>query len=197
MVCSEKKVLLAGGWFVLREMYCWLVADKPSKQGVGTRSRERIHSANNAVAKWGSNRESSIFLGRWGSGLSWTPVSIFCVLPSCWHPHETAPPVTRPARSHRHRKKVGRVVRPLLRPAGNCSVPGGRAGRSASWPRGPAQRHERESSSPSWWFDRFLRSAQRPQIPRGWTDRALLGAYEAPTPLYATGRLRRSASRAP
>jgi hypothetical protein len=23
--------LVAGGWFVLREMYCWLVADKPSE----------------------------------------------------------------------------------------------------------------------------------------------------------------------
>jgi hypothetical protein len=26
--------LLAGGWFVLREKYCWLVADKPSEQAV-------------------------------------------------------------------------------------------------------------------------------------------------------------------
>jgi hypothetical protein len=25
--------LVAGGWFVLREKYCWLVADKPSEQG--------------------------------------------------------------------------------------------------------------------------------------------------------------------
>jgi hypothetical protein len=25
---------MAGGWFVLREKYCWLVADKPSEQGV-------------------------------------------------------------------------------------------------------------------------------------------------------------------
>jgi hypothetical protein len=33
LVCSERKVLLAvGGWFVLREKYCWLVADKPSEQ---------------------------------------------------------------------------------------------------------------------------------------------------------------------
>jgi hypothetical protein len=23
---------MAGGWFVLREKYCWLVADKPSEQ---------------------------------------------------------------------------------------------------------------------------------------------------------------------
>jgi hypothetical protein len=35
LVCSERKVLLAGGWFVLREKYCWLVADKPSEQAVG------------------------------------------------------------------------------------------------------------------------------------------------------------------
>jgi hypothetical protein len=25
--------LVAGGWFVLREKYCWLVVDKPSEQG--------------------------------------------------------------------------------------------------------------------------------------------------------------------
>jgi hypothetical protein len=25
--------VFAGGWFVLREKYCWLVADKPSEQG--------------------------------------------------------------------------------------------------------------------------------------------------------------------
>jgi hypothetical protein len=24
--------LVAGGWFVMREKYCWLVADKPSEQ---------------------------------------------------------------------------------------------------------------------------------------------------------------------
>jgi hypothetical protein len=32
LICSERKVLLAGGWFVVREQYCWLVADKPSEQ---------------------------------------------------------------------------------------------------------------------------------------------------------------------
>jgi hypothetical protein len=32
LVCSERKVLVAGGWFVVREKYCWLVADKPSEQ---------------------------------------------------------------------------------------------------------------------------------------------------------------------
>jgi hypothetical protein len=26
--------LVADGWFVLREKYCWLVADKPSEQAV-------------------------------------------------------------------------------------------------------------------------------------------------------------------
>jgi hypothetical protein len=31
---SEKKVLLAGCWFVLTEKYCCLVADKPSEHGV-------------------------------------------------------------------------------------------------------------------------------------------------------------------
>jgi hypothetical protein len=35
LICSERKILLAdpGGWFVLREKYCWLVADKPNEQG--------------------------------------------------------------------------------------------------------------------------------------------------------------------
>jgi hypothetical protein len=32
LVCSERRVLLTGCWFVLREKYCWLVADKPSEQ---------------------------------------------------------------------------------------------------------------------------------------------------------------------
>jgi hypothetical protein len=38
LIYSERKVLLAGcwlvagGWFVLREKDCWLVADKPSDQ---------------------------------------------------------------------------------------------------------------------------------------------------------------------
>jgi hypothetical protein len=32
LVCSERRVLLAGVWFVLREKYCWLVANKPSEQ---------------------------------------------------------------------------------------------------------------------------------------------------------------------
>jgi hypothetical protein len=35
LICSERKVLVAGGWFVPREKYCWLVADKPSEQGGG------------------------------------------------------------------------------------------------------------------------------------------------------------------
>jgi hypothetical protein len=26
--------LMVGGWFVLREKYCWLVADKPNEQAV-------------------------------------------------------------------------------------------------------------------------------------------------------------------
>jgi hypothetical protein len=35
--CSaERRVLLAGGWFVVREKYCWLVADKPSEQASPT-----------------------------------------------------------------------------------------------------------------------------------------------------------------
>jgi hypothetical protein len=30
--------LVAGGWFVLREKYCWLVADKRSEQANGLSS---------------------------------------------------------------------------------------------------------------------------------------------------------------
>jgi hypothetical protein len=33
LIYSERRALLAGGWFVVREKYCWLVADKPSEQG--------------------------------------------------------------------------------------------------------------------------------------------------------------------
>jgi hypothetical protein len=34
LICYERKVPLAGccGWFVLREKYWWLVADKPNEQ---------------------------------------------------------------------------------------------------------------------------------------------------------------------
>jgi hypothetical protein len=35
LICSERKVLLADRWFVVREKYYWLVADKPNKQGGG------------------------------------------------------------------------------------------------------------------------------------------------------------------
>jgi hypothetical protein len=34
LVCSERRVLVASDWFVVREKYYWLVADKPSEQGV-------------------------------------------------------------------------------------------------------------------------------------------------------------------
>jgi hypothetical protein len=33
--------LVAGGWFVLREKYCWLVADKPSEQAARILLQER------------------------------------------------------------------------------------------------------------------------------------------------------------
>jgi hypothetical protein len=29
--------MVVGGWFVVREKYCWLVADKPSEQGLNSR----------------------------------------------------------------------------------------------------------------------------------------------------------------
>jgi hypothetical protein len=31
LICCERKVLLAVCWFVLREKYRWLVADKPNE----------------------------------------------------------------------------------------------------------------------------------------------------------------------
>jgi hypothetical protein len=45
--------LVAGGWFVLREKYCWLVADKPSEQGASGR---RGLNAKGAAAPHGSAR---------------------------------------------------------------------------------------------------------------------------------------------
>jgi hypothetical protein len=44
LVCYERRVLLlvAGGWFVLREKYCWLVADKPSEQAESHRRRKAL-----------------------------------------------------------------------------------------------------------------------------------------------------------
>jgi hypothetical protein len=32
------------GWFVLREKYCWLVADKPSEQAAGWWLSEQVES---------------------------------------------------------------------------------------------------------------------------------------------------------
>jgi hypothetical protein len=34
LICSERKLLLAGGWFVLIGKYCRLVTDKLDKHGV-------------------------------------------------------------------------------------------------------------------------------------------------------------------
>jgi hypothetical protein len=33
LICSKRKVRLTDCWFVLREKYCWLVADKPNEHG--------------------------------------------------------------------------------------------------------------------------------------------------------------------
>jgi hypothetical protein len=35
---------VADGWFVLREKYCWLVADKPNEQGQTTHTPTQGHS---------------------------------------------------------------------------------------------------------------------------------------------------------
>jgi hypothetical protein len=53
LVCSERKVLLADGccWFVLREKYCLLVADKPSEQGVNWLVRNLLVTAPRARDK--------------------------------------------------------------------------------------------------------------------------------------------------
>jgi hypothetical protein len=40
LVCSERRVLLAGCWFVVGEKYCWLVADKPANRAL---ARNTVH----------------------------------------------------------------------------------------------------------------------------------------------------------
>jgi predicted metal-dependent enzyme (double-stranded beta helix superfamily) len=35
--------LVVGGWFVLREKYCWLVADKPSEQAANPKPQYLLH----------------------------------------------------------------------------------------------------------------------------------------------------------
>jgi hypothetical protein len=47
LVCSERRVLLAGCWFVVREKYYWLVADKPSEHDVGLREAAECPSTFN------------------------------------------------------------------------------------------------------------------------------------------------------
>jgi phosphomevalonate kinase len=54
LVCSEGKVLLAGCWFVLKEKYCWLVADKPSEQGA---IKKRMKSERIPVSKRRGNTQ--------------------------------------------------------------------------------------------------------------------------------------------
>jgi hypothetical protein len=36
-------VLVAGGWFAVREKYCWLADDKPSEQGVAWKHKQTIN----------------------------------------------------------------------------------------------------------------------------------------------------------
>jgi hypothetical protein len=36
-------VLIAGGWFGVREKYCWLADDKPSEQGVAWKHKQTIN----------------------------------------------------------------------------------------------------------------------------------------------------------
>jgi hypothetical protein len=49
--------LIAGGWFVLREKYCWLVADKPSEQG-GTLEKALCES--DSLDAWASLEEPCV-----------------------------------------------------------------------------------------------------------------------------------------
>jgi hypothetical protein len=54
LICSNRKVLLVGCWFILRENY-WLVTDKPNEQGyVDTQKRLRISAQprRDALTKW-------------------------------------------------------------------------------------------------------------------------------------------------
>jgi hypothetical protein len=57
--------LVADGWFVLREKYCWLVANKPSEQG-GIRGED--------VRDSGNGKPICVRVGRWlqrgGNGIT-------------------------------------------------------------------------------------------------------------------------------
>jgi hypothetical protein len=44
--------LVAYDWFVLREKYCWLVADKPSEQGVQMTKKKLISATGVATLLW-------------------------------------------------------------------------------------------------------------------------------------------------
>jgi hypothetical protein len=44
--------LVADGWFVMREKYCWLVADKSSEQGVSLGKKDRRAGDGAEGQKW-------------------------------------------------------------------------------------------------------------------------------------------------
>jgi hypothetical protein len=46
--------LVAGGWFVLREKYCWLVADKPSEQAAYAHgiNRQQASTRRQMTTRW-------------------------------------------------------------------------------------------------------------------------------------------------
>jgi hypothetical protein len=51
LVCSERRVLFAGGWFVVREKYCWLVADKPNPQQLQNKKIITAHISATTVSQ--------------------------------------------------------------------------------------------------------------------------------------------------
>jgi hypothetical protein len=49
--------LVAGGWFVLREKYCWLVADKPSEQALWRKPKQNHRNGLLALLGVGKKRK--------------------------------------------------------------------------------------------------------------------------------------------
>jgi hypothetical protein len=41
LICFERKIPLVGDWFVLRERYFYLVANKPNENALESRERRR------------------------------------------------------------------------------------------------------------------------------------------------------------
>jgi hypothetical protein len=67
LICSERKVLIAGGWFVLRKKYWWLVADKPSEHGDNCSNPKGIAHPSRPHRHRVQNKKSYISSRQWRS----------------------------------------------------------------------------------------------------------------------------------